>query len=69
MGNKKLPPYMRMTMHEFRSQKRKELREARRALHALRMGCAFMPEGRLVTSAIEKIDEAIEQCKVKNWGQ
>lgn len=54
---------------QWRQKKRKELREALKALKVCRFGCAYTPQTGEVQRAINEIGKAIELCNVKNWGR
>lgn len=66
----KWPDHMRKhygTPAEFRKAKRREAREAYKAVHELLIGCAFTPAGRHITVALEEIRKAREALGVKNF--
>lgn len=73
MGKRLLPKWFGdMTIHQWRSIKRQELREARKALDTCRIGCAVQlpPEAaRKIVDAHKLIDEAITLCSVRRWGR
>lgn len=59
------------TAHEFRSEKRKEVRQALKALEQLRLGCAYLPDSGSwnvphIIAAVELLKDAMT---VKRWGR
>jgi hypothetical protein len=72
MATKNYPHWRREypTLHAFRATKRRQVRELKRALEAVRDGCAYMPKGGAPVGELEKIvDAMVEACSVKNWGR
>jgi|GEM_PF-7044468 len=63
-----LPPRLRPA-RKFKARKRKELREALKALSVCRMGCAYTPAYDLLCRAIADIETSIQECSVENWGR
>jgi hypothetical protein len=56
--------------HAFRAEKRRHLRAVRKALEALRMGCAYMPDGgEMVGLMIDRADLLAQRLSVKEWGR
>ncbi|WP_373093033.1 hypothetical protein [Zhongshania sp.] len=71
---KKIPKYviensLTESPRKWKSSKRKQAREARRAIDELRQGCAYFPNGNTdVGKATEAVDRIIADISVKNWG-
>ena len=60
----------RLTSREWKSRKRKEIREVIKAFEIYRLGCYYTPDGE---GEVGQIDEALKSIKqklsVKNWGK
>lgn len=69
MGKRILPAWVAGSIHEWRSKKRRDLREAKKALEKARRGCALTPAGTDIVEALHKIDNALAKCSVKEWGR
>jgi hypothetical protein len=55
---------------EWKSKKRKQARAARKAIDALRSGCAYFPNDSTdVEIAAKAIDRIIEDISVENYGR
>ena len=57
------------TTREFKQQKRKEIREAIRAMKNFQCGCANTPGYESYCTAIEAAEETKDKCSLKNWGR
>lgn len=59
-----------LTVREWKSRKRKQIREVIKAIKKMRLGCAFFPNGK---TEIDELEEKAEQLKrvlsVDNWGR
>lgn len=68
----KLPAYMLKkygTARNYKKEKRRQLREVKRALNSFRFGMAYCPAYKEVERAIDEIDAALEKVSVQNWGR
>lgn len=52
---------------KFRAQKRKEVRDALKALYKLRFACAYTPAAFFIVNAIQNLESAKERMSVKQW--
>jgi hypothetical protein len=58
------------TQREWRRLKRNDIRNAQRAIHRLRIGCAFIPNGRKeVRAADDALSRLADACSPENWGR
>ena len=63
-----LKTYKVKTSREFRSIKRRELREVIKAIDELRVGCYYLPDGGDAVDKMDKIAKDLKvQLQVKNW--
>lgn len=57
-----------ITARAWRAQKRREIAAALKAVHAVRIGCAFIPTG---TTQVDRAAQSLEAlrvaCSVKAW--
>lgn len=54
----------------FKSQKRQQLRQLKKALNDLRIGCAFFPCAMDPVDAIaERVQYLERELSIKNWGR
>ena len=65
------PTHAYATAHEFRSEKRRQVRAALKALDELRMGCAYHPDsgGFPVPHLIAQLELLKDAMTVKRWGK
>lgn len=65
------PRHAYATAHEFRSEKRKQVRAAIKALEELRMGCAYHPDsgGFPVPHLCAQLELLKDAMSVKRWGK
>ncbi len=59
------------TLRGFRQGKRRELRAVNKALHELRMGCAFLPRPayRRLCNMLEDGERLKQELSCKEWGR
>ena len=65
-------PYWIKTWVEHRkwkSQKRKQVKVARKAVEQALRGCAYMTAYHEIVEAYTLLQKAEEKCKIKNWGK
>lgn len=66
----KYPAHAFPNVQAFRSEKRQQLRVLKKAAEAMRMGCAYLPDGGEGLKLIEdRIAVMLDQLSVKQWGR
>lgn len=73
MSQPKVPEYVLANLglnnqREYRQLKRRELRELRRLVKRLLLGCIYMPNYDLMKQLQDLTTDLVESTKVKNWG-
>lgn len=58
-----------LTTRQWKSRKRRELREVNAALGKYRLGCAYTPEQALVHTLQSVLEKLNLSLSVKNWGR
>ena len=53
----------------FQAKKRRQLTQALKILDECRLGCAYMPEYKKFTSALDMLEEVREAMRVRAWKQ
>ena len=58
------------TGRQWKSKKRKEIKDALEAIHEIYLGCAYMPGGLKILGNVRKSLERLQGfCSVKKWGR
>jgi hypothetical protein len=69
--NENYPTHSYKSAHDFKSDKRSEVRKAIKAVSELRMGCAYFPDsdGFPVPHLLKQLEMLKDAMTVKRWGK